>query len=79
MKDLAWAPNSYYRLRDSHLAARIDAVEADRLEGRVFPSTKVQWINGEPWVDPADGEGATWDLRGDSTEDRGRDLIELLR
>lgn len=77
MHYLKWAPNSYYRLRDSRLAARIVAVEAGRLTGEVFPFAKIQWINGQPSVESSNLQPEVWDLKGDA-RDNSHDLIHLL-
>ena len=77
MQHLEWAPNSYYRLRDSRLAARIVTVDAGRLTGDVFPSAKIQWINGNPTVESSNLQPEVWDLKGDA-QNENHDLIQLI-
>ena len=77
MHHLKWAPNSYYRLRDSRLAGRIVTVETDRLTGEVFPLAKIQWINAKPTVESTNLQPEVWDLKGDA-QDNTHDLIQVL-
>ena len=77
MQQLDWAPNSYYRLRDSRLAARIAAVDAGRLTGEVFAFAKIQWINGAPTVESTNLQPEVWDLKGDAQNEK-HDLIHLI-
>jgi len=77
VQHLEWAPNSYYRLRDSRLAARIVTVEGGRLTGEIFPFAKIKWINGEPTVESTNLEPEVWDLKGDA-RDETHDLIRLI-
>jgi hypothetical protein len=77
VQHLEWAPNSYYRLRDSRLAARIIGVDAGRLTGEVFPFAKIQWINGQPSVESSNRQPEVWDLKGDA-QDKTHDLIQLV-
>jgi hypothetical protein len=77
---LNWLPNSYYRLRDPTLIARIVAVEAGGMRGEIFPAAKLKWVNGCPGI-PSDEmpRAEEWDLRGNSTCDAAHDLMELIR
>lgn len=77
MQHLEWAPNSYYRLRDSRLAARVVTVDASRLTGEVFPFAKIQWINGEPTVESWNLRPEVWDLKGDA-QNSNHDLIQRI-
>jgi hypothetical protein len=76
---LNWLPNSYYRLLDPRLAARIVAVESGRVKGEIFPLTRLRWVNGQPTVDPQDIEGpGEWDLTGEAQDAATHDLTELI-
>jgi hypothetical protein len=77
---LNWMPNSYYRLRDPTLIARIVAVEAGGLRGAIFPAAKLKWVNGCPGI-PLDEmpKAEEWDLRGNSRCDGAHDLMEFIR
>lgn len=77
---LNWLPNSYYRLRDPTLIARIVAVEADGLRGEIFSAAKLKWVNGCPSIHSTETTAAEeWDLRGNSRCDGAHDLMELIR
>jgi len=77
---LGWLPNSYYRLRDSTLVARIVAVEAGGLRGEIFPAAKLKWVNESPSIASAETISAEeWDLGGNSRCEAAHDLMELIR
>src|SRR5579885_3226681 len=61
---LNWLPTSYYRLRDSRLAARIVSVEANRIRGDVFPVARLRLVNGQPVVDSSEIEETGTRLHG---------------
>jgi len=77
VQQLDWVTNSYYRLRDLRLAARIVAVDAGRLTGEVFPFAKIHWINGAPTVESTNLESEVWDLKGDALNEK-HDLIHVI-
>jgi len=77
---LAWAPGSFYRLRDSRYAARLLSVQQDGLRGEIFPIRKLRWVNQEPALDPSEShQTGEWDLRGDFKGGHPFDLMELIR
>jgi hypothetical protein len=77
---LNWLPNSYYRLRDPTLIARIVAVEAGGLRGEIFSAAKLKWVNGCPGSSLDETPRAEeWDLKGNSRCDGAHDLMELIR
>jgi hypothetical protein len=77
---LNWLPNSYYRLRDPTLIARIVAVEAGRMRGEIFPASKLNWVNGHPSIHSTETTAAEeWDLRGNSRCDAAHDVMALIR
>jgi hypothetical protein len=77
---LKWLPNSYYRLRDSRLAARIVSVEANGIRGEIFPVARLRSVNGEPTVHSSEiEETEEWDLKGNSKSGPAHDLMELIR
>jgi hypothetical protein len=79
-QSLNWLPNSYYRLRDPTLIARIVAVEAGGMRGEIFPAAKLKWVNGRPSIHSTETTAAEeWDLRGNSRCDAAHDLMELIR
>jgi hypothetical protein len=77
---LNWRPDSYYRLRDPTLIARIVAVEAGGMKGEIFPAAELEWVNGRPGI-PSDEmpRAEEWDLKGNSRFDATHDLMELIR
>jgi hypothetical protein len=77
---LNWLPNSYYRLRDSRLAARIVSVEANRIRGDIFQVARVRLVNGQPVVDSSEiEETEEWDLKGNCKGRPAHDFMELIR
>jgi hypothetical protein len=77
---LKWLPNSYYRLRDSRLAARIASVEANGIRGEIFPVVRLRTVNGEPAVHSSEiEETEEWDLKGNSKSGPAHDLMKLIR
>jgi hypothetical protein len=77
---LNWLPNSYYRLLDPRLGARIVTLEGGRVKGEIFPLIRLRWVDGQPTVDPQDIECAgEWDLTGEAQDAATHDLMELIR
>lgn len=77
---LNWLHNSYYRLRDSRLAARIVSVEGNRIRGEIFPVARLRSVNGEPAVHSSEIEGTEeWDLKGNAKGGPEHDFMELIR
>ncbi|MGE5644653.1 MAG: hypothetical protein ACM336_02555 [Acidobacteriota bacterium] len=75
-----WLPDSYYRLRDPALIARVAAVEASGLKGEIFPAAKLKRVNGRPAISSLDVTSVEeWDLRGYSKCEAAHDLVELVR
>jgi hypothetical protein len=79
-QELNWLPESYYRLRNRRLAARIASVQSDRIQGAVFAFSKLKWVNGVPSVDSSEIlANEEWNFRGDAKSCPEHDLMELIR
>ncbi len=78
-KDLAWQPDSFYRVREPGYVGHIAEVRPEGLRGEILPRHSIGLWNGQIRIQNG-GEGwtAEWDLHGDSRSEEKWDLMALI-